>query len=103
MWEHPLVRSIIKFVQIALLAALVVLGIVFMPDDFVTNVKAKTAGAGQIFQTEVVGRWPAISRDLDQKFDATTAEIQKWYQIGREKFSATVGDWVYEKLNGKPR
>lgn len=103
MREHPLVRSILKFVKFALLVGLVVLGIVFMPDDFVAHIKDCLAGVGQFFQNEVMGRWPAISHDLDQKLDSTLVELGKWWQVVKEKFSATIGDWVMEKINGKYR
>ncbi len=103
MWEHPVVRIAFKLVKFALLAALVVLGIIFMPGDLVDNIKDRAAGIGQFFQNEVMGRWPEISRSLDQKIDSTQAELGKWWQMFGEKFSSTIGDWVAEKLNGKPR
>ncbi len=82
---------------------LIVLGIVFMPDDFVARAKDRLSGIGQFFQTEAAGYWPAISHDFDQKLDATLAELGKWWQFFKEKFFATVGNWIMEQLNGKPR
>lgn len=103
MWKYSLVRSLFKLAKFAALAALVVLGIVFMPDDLVDNFKDRAAGVEQFFQNEVAGRWPEISRSLDQKLDSTLAELGKWWQVIKEKFSATIGDWVMEKLNGSSR
>jgi len=68
MREHPLVKSIFGLIKFVFLLGLIVLGIVFMPDDFVARAKDRLSGIGQFFQTEAAGYWPAISHDFDQNW-----------------------------------
>jgi hypothetical protein len=90
-----------RIIKLVLLLGVIVLGIVFMPDDFLARLQSGAASAREFVQGEVSNRIPAIGRELDTKFAATREEVISFYVSTKEKFSATVGKWVWEQINGR--
>jgi len=103
MFKHSVVDWGGRIVKLVLLAAIVVLGIVFIPDDFVARLQRDFASARDGIQREVLTRLPAIGRELDVKYSAAKTEVVGFYQAATKKFSETVGSWVWGKINGEPR
>jgi len=91
----------VRIIKILTLAAIVVLGIVFMPDNIVATLQRNIASAREFVQGEASTRFPAIARELDIKYNETKTELGSMYGSLKEKFSATVGNWVWEQINGK--
>lgn len=103
MFQYSLVNSAGKAIKIILLIALIVLGIVFMPNDFIVHLQERMVAAGESIKSEFSGRWPGISHEFNIKFVAAREEAGTLYQSVKEKFSQTIGNWIWEKLNGAPR
>jgi hypothetical protein len=89
------VRAITSgIVKLALLAGLVVLGIVFVPDGFVGRIQQTIDRAGSYLQGEAAKHLPAVESDFSQQVRETKSDAEGLYQSLKGKiFPATV-DWV---------
>ena len=91
----------VRIIKIITLAVIIVLGIVFMPDNIVAVLQRDVASARDFVQREASTRLPAIGRELDAKYVETKTELEGMYRSLKERFLATVGNWAWEKINGK--
>ncbi|MFZ3073902.1 MAG: hypothetical protein WA093_02100 [Minisyncoccales bacterium] len=79
--------------KLALLALLVVLGVVFIPDGFMDRVAGGIDGTVNFLQGETAKRAPVIARDTARQFEETKADAGNIYQSFKEEYYPAVGDW----------
>jgi hypothetical protein len=80
--------------KLALLAGLVVLGIVFVPDDFMAQVERKVSVVGNYFQTEASKRGPGLAQEFSRKTQEMKADAGGLYKTVADKYFVEARDWV---------
>jgi len=80
--------------KLALLVAVVVLGIVFVPDDFMAKVERNVASAGNFIQGEASKRMPGLNEELNKKVKATKEDIGGLYRSFQEKTWPEIKNWI---------
>lgn len=81
-------------VKIALLAALVVLGIVFVPDGFMDRVEQGVDSAAGFFRGEAQKNMPGVIQDASQQTEETKNDIGNLYQQIKVKYYPAAADWL---------
>jgi len=81
--------------RFAALAALVVLGVVFISDGFMDRIERGVNAVGNYLQGESVKRAPALARDISQQTEETKGDLDNLYRSFKEKFLPMVNGWVY--------
>lgn len=90
-----IIRTITSgIVKLALLAGLVVFGIVFVPDGFIGRIQQGIDQAGSYLQGEAAKHLPVIESDLSQQTRETKGDINGLYQSLKEKFFPVAVDWI---------
>jgi hypothetical protein len=82
------------FVKLALLAGLVVLGIVFVPDGFVGRIQQAIDRAGNYLQGEAVKHLPKVESDFSQQTRETKGDVDELYQTLKGKIFPVAVDWL---------
>jgi len=80
--------------KLALLAGLVVFGIVFVPDGFIGRIQQGIDRSGTYLQGEAAKHLPAVESDLTQQTRETKGDINELYQSLKEKFFPAAIDWA---------
>jgi len=80
--------------KLALFAALVVLGIIFVPDDFVKRVEREVISAKDYLQSEAQKRFPNVERDISAQFAETKNDLDRLYQSFKEKTLPAAAKWI---------
>jgi len=84
--------------KLLLFAALVVLGIVFVPDGFMDRVGRGIDSAGSYLSGEAAKRAPEIKQDISQQTQETKSEAVTLYQSFKEKYYPAARDRVMKFL-----
>ncbi|MFA6375853.1 MAG: hypothetical protein WCX69_00425 [Candidatus Paceibacterota bacterium] len=82
-------------VRFAALAALVALGVVFVPDGFMDRIERGVGTVGGYLQGESAKRAPALARDISQQTQETKGDLDNLYRSFKEKYLPAVNGWVY--------
>lgn len=80
--------------KLVLLAALVGLGVVFMPDDFMARIEQGVGSTGNYLQGEVSKRAPGLTLEFNRKVADTKRDAQIQYERLKENYLPAVGAWV---------
>ena len=83
-------------VRFAVLAALVALGVVFIPDGFMDRVERGVGTVGGYLQRESAKRAPALAQDISQQAQETKGDLDNLYRSFKEKYLPMVNGWVYD-------
>jgi hypothetical protein len=80
--------------KLALLVAVVVLGIIFIPDDFMAKVERNVAAAGSFIQGEASKRAPGLGEEFNKKIKSTREDMGRLYQTFQEKTWPEIKNWI---------
>jgi ABC-type cobalt transport system substrate-binding protein len=87
-------KIVSAIIKLALLALVIVLGIVFVPDSFMKQVNQKVTVATDFARAEVSKRTPGLQEEFNRKVKETKGDIENLYQSLKEKYSGTVMGWA---------
>lgn len=86
-------------VRLAAFAIVVVLGIVFVPQDFIAGIGCSVDNAGDFVQGEVSKRAPGIKQEFAKKFEETKIGVKDLYQAARENYFPAANEWFAGLFN----
>jgi len=90
-----IVRGIITVtLKLAFLALFIVLGIVFVPDDFMSQVGQKVGAAANYLQEESSKRLPGLSEEFSRKVQDTKRDLGSLYLVVKEKYFVDLSQWA---------
>jgi hypothetical protein len=82
------------FLKIVLLAALVMLGIIFVPDGIFDRIERGIDAAAGFFTGKVQENTPGVVQDASQQIQETKNEIQGFYQRIKDEYYPSFIDWL---------
>lgn len=88
-------------IKLAILAIIVLAGILFVPDDFVSKVAGQASKAIDFAGGEASKMMPAVSQEFNVKFQETKADLGGVYQSLKEKFAPSIGEWIGQQISNQ--
>lgn len=88
-----MVKIFAGILKLILFAALVILGIVFVSDDFMAQVDQKVGWIGNSAREEIVKRSPEVSQEISRKLKETKGELGLMYESFKKDYYPMVGNW----------
>jgi|GEM_PF-993359 len=82
-------------VRLAALVLLVVLGVVFVPDEFMDRLDRGVNAAVDYLRGESARRAPALAQDINQQAQETKGDLDNLYRSFKEKYLPAINGWVY--------
>lgn len=87
-------KIILRIVGLLLLVVLIILGVIFVPDEFMARVR-NAVNTAQVFVIgEVSRRAPQVTNALSQKTQSTRDELMNLYQSFKEKSLPVIRGWI---------
>lgn len=99
MFGDFIIKLVIAVAKMLVLAALVVLAVVFIPDDFMANVDRQADKAGDFARGQFAERAPGVSQEFSRKVAETKEDALSAYQLFKEKYSSAIGSWMSRQVS----
>jgi hypothetical protein len=80
--------------KLLLFAVLLVLGVVFVPDEFMERIERAAGVAGDYLSVEAQKRVPAVIQDVSRQAGETKGDAKNLYQSLTEKYWPAISGWI---------